>query len=218
MTFTRKLLFTTVGAALLVALSWRTALAFYDDESSLRLQVTPRDTEVFVDGYFAGTVDNFDGRFQRLHVQPGEHELTLYLDGHRKVTQQVLIRPRATFRIRHTMTPLAAGETPDARPAAPARPPAPPGTADALGRELARGDASYGAVAIRVQPAGAEVLIDGDRWEGAADGEALVVRLSSGSHRIEIRREGYRPYTTQVDIRDGATVPINVGLSRGESR
>jgi hypothetical protein len=216
-TFTRTLLLTTVGAALLVALSWRTALAFYDDESSLRLQVTPRETEVFVDGYFAGTVDDYDGRFQRLHVQPGEHELTLYLDGHRKVTQQVLIRPRATFRIRYMMTPLAVGETPDERPAAPARPPAPPETTDALGRELARGAASYGAVAIRVQPAGAEVLIDGERWEGA-DNDPLIVRLASGSHRIEIRKEGYRPYTTQVDIRDGATSPINVSLSRGESR
>jgi hypothetical protein len=217
-TFIRKPLLITIAAALLVALSWRTALAFYDDESSLRLQVTPRETEVFVDGYFAGTVDNFDGRFQRLRVQPGEHELTLYLEGHRKVTQQVLIRPRATFRIRYAMMPIAAGETPDARPVAPARPAAPAETTDALGREVARGDASYGAVAIRVQPAGAEVLIDGDRWEGGADNEPLVVRLSPGSHRIEIRKEGYRPYTTQVDVREGATLPINVSLSRGESR
>jgi hypothetical protein len=45
------------------------------------LQVIPRETEVFVDGYFAGRVDDFDGRFQRLHIQPGEHELTLCLDG-----------------------------------------------------------------------------------------------------------------------------------------
>jgi hypothetical protein len=51
--------------------------AFFDDESSPQLQVTPRETEVFVDGYFAGKVDDFDGRFQRLHVQPGEHELTV---------------------------------------------------------------------------------------------------------------------------------------------
>jgi hypothetical protein len=36
--------------------------------SSLQLQVTPRETEVFVDGYFAGRVDDFDGRFQRLPI------------------------------------------------------------------------------------------------------------------------------------------------------
>ena len=82
---------------LLVPLSSDTP-AFFDEESSLQLQVTPRETEVFVDGYFAGRVDDFDGRFQRLHIQPGEHDLTLYLDGHRKVTQTILIRPRSSFR------------------------------------------------------------------------------------------------------------------------
>ena len=36
-------------------------------DSSMRLQVKPLDTMVFVDGYFAGIVDDFDGTFQRLH-------------------------------------------------------------------------------------------------------------------------------------------------------
>ena len=105
------LLSCTTAALLLVPLSSDTP-AFFDDESSLQLQVTPRETEVFVDGYFAGRVDDFDGRFQRLHIQPGEHELTLYLDGHRKVIQTILIRPRSSFRIRYEMTPLAAGRRP----------------------------------------------------------------------------------------------------------
>lgn len=113
MTHTRQLILTLTMAIVAVAQPARNvAYAFYDNESSLRLQITPRETEVFIDGYLAGRVDDFDGRFQRLHVQPGEHELTLYLDGHRKVMQQVLIRPRASFRIRYAMVKLAAGETP----------------------------------------------------------------------------------------------------------
>jgi hypothetical protein len=92
-TLTRKtVLPLTAAAILLLPLSTDAPSAFYDLESALRLQVTPRETEVFVDGYFAGRVDDFDGRFQRLRIQPGEHELTLYLEGHRKITQQVLIR------------------------------------------------------------------------------------------------------------------------------
>ena len=43
----------------------------YDPSASLRLQVEPKETEVFIDGYFAGTVDDFDGFFQRLHLEPG---------------------------------------------------------------------------------------------------------------------------------------------------
>ena len=216
MTLTRKtVLPLTTAAMILMPLSTDRPAAFYDLESSLRLQVTPRETEMFVDGYFAGKVDDFDGRFQRLRIQPGDHELTLYLEGHRKVTQQVLVQPRATFRIRYTMTPLAAGETPDERPAAPParREGELPGEAAA-----AREKAAYGTLAIRVQPADARVLIDGERWEGASAQDPLVVQLSAGSHRIEVQRDGYRAYTTQVDILGGETSPINVSLSREEGR
>jgi hypothetical protein len=40
----------------------------FDPDASLRIEVTPRDAEVYVDGYYAGTVDDFDGTFQRLHI------------------------------------------------------------------------------------------------------------------------------------------------------
>src|SRR5678816_2017038 len=61
----------------------------YDISASLRLKVNPRDAEVFVDGYYAGTVDDFDGTFQRLHVGPGEHDLELFMPGHRSYQQKV---------------------------------------------------------------------------------------------------------------------------------
>jgi hypothetical protein len=201
---------------LLLPLSTGTPSAFYDPESSLRLQVTPRETEVFVDGYFAGRVDDFDGRFQRLRIQPGEHELTLYLEGHRKVTQQVLVQPRATFRIRYKMTPLAPGAAPEVRPLAPParRDGQPPSAVPATGEE----SAEYGTLAIRVQPTDADVLIDGERWDGTAANEPLVVQLAAGSHRVEVRKPGYRPYTTQIEIRRGEKSPVNVSLSREEGR
>jgi hypothetical protein len=201
---------------LLVPLSTGTPSAFYDPESSLRLQVTPRETEVFVDGYFAGRVDDFDGRFQGLRIQPGEHELTLYLDGHRKVTQQVLVQPRATFRIRYTMSPLAPGDAPDVRPPAPpARRDGQPSSAAPVARDES---AEYGTLAIRVQPTDAEVLVDGERWDGAAANEPLVVQLAAGAHRVEVRKPGYRTYTAQIEIRRGEKSPVNVSLSREEGR
>src|SRR3954466_1797342 len=42
-------------------------------ESDLRFEVKPKEASVYIDGYFAGKVDEFDGTFQRLHVTPGEH-------------------------------------------------------------------------------------------------------------------------------------------------
>jgi len=35
---------------------------------------------------------------------------------------------------------------------------------------------------------------------------------------VEVRREGYRSYTRQVEIKGGETSPINVSLSRGDGR
>jgi len=188
--------------------------AFFDEESSLQLQVSPRETEVFVDGYFAGRVDDFDGRFQRLHVQPGEHELTLYLDGHRTVMQTIRVRPRSSFRIRYAMTPLAAGDVPAVRPSRPERPSTPPDES-ATENEGAR-VAGYGAVAIRVQPSDAEILIDGQRWEGGS--ARVVVQLAAGAHNVDIRKDGYRSYSSKVDVRGGETSSINVRLSKGEGR
>ena len=189
---------------------------FYAPGASLRLQVSPRETEVFLDGYFAGTVDNFDGFFQRLHLEPGEHEVTLYLPGHRTVTQKILLEPGGTFRIRHTLEPLPAGAPPEPRPVAPAGPPpatgapAPPAARPAP----PAGENTFGAIAIRVQPADAEVLIDGERWQGPPSDEALVVQVAPGRYRVEVRKDGYRSYTTLIDVRAGDSTPVNIILPR----
>src|SRR5436189_1639896 len=87
-----------------------------DPGAAIRLEVKPKEAEVYVDGYYAGVVDDFDGTFQRLRVEPGEHEIELYLDGHRTVRQKVYLTPDNTFKIRYTMERLAAGEQPEARP------------------------------------------------------------------------------------------------------
>lgn len=189
---------------------------FAAHDASLRLQVSPRDTEVFVDGYYAGTVDDFDGFFQRLHLEAGEHDIDLYLPGHRTARQKIYVPPSGTFRIRHTMEPLAAGEAQEPRPAGP-----PPGAGRAPGapprgtlppRDAPASD--FGTLAIRVQPGDADVLIDGDRWEGPAPDEQLVLQIAAGRHRLEIRREGYRTYSSEVDVRSGETATLNVSLPR----
>jgi hypothetical protein len=190
---------------------------YYDTSASLQLQVTPRETEVFVDGHFAGVVNNFDGTFQRLHVEPGEHELTLFLAGHRPVTQHVYVQPRSTFRVKYTMEALGQGEPEPVRPAGATIQPSTPDRQpfDALGRPAgpAPRTGTAGSVAIRVQPADADILIDGERWSGSGD-ERLVVQLSAGRHRVEVNKDGYQPFSTDVEIRAGETSPLNISLGR----
>ena len=42
-----------------------------DDIGELRLQVSPRSAQVYVDGGYAGTVDDYDGTFQSLKLESG---------------------------------------------------------------------------------------------------------------------------------------------------
>ena len=213
------------------------------DEASVRLEVTPRHAEVYIDGYYAGVVDDFDGAFQRLHVEPGEHEIEIYLDGFRPFRQKVYLTHDRTFRIRQALQPLAPGEQPEPRPQPPAPPIAQapqPGTqqSPAPGQPMPRGPmgrrmppppqaepgqsappgrrapatSEYGTLAVRVQPADAEVSIDGAPWQGPGGQDRLVIEVAEGSHTVEIRKAGFRTYVTQVEIRRGETSQLNVSL------
>jgi PEGA domain-containing protein len=196
------------------------------DGASLRVQVTPRDTEVFIDNYYAGTADDFDGLFQRLHVEPGAHDITLYREGYRTIRQRIYIQPTGTFRLRYMMVPLGPGEIAEPRPAEPPRPPnapGPPGGAPSPQGAYPPPRSGYpppgnrsesASLSIRVQPANAEVFIDGEAWQGAAGDERLVVQVAPGVHHVEARREGYRTYQSDITVRPGETSTVNISLSR----
>jgi hypothetical protein len=70
--------------------------ASYDEEGTLRLKVKPRDAEVYVDGYYAGQVDDFDGIFQRLHLDSGPHRIEVRAAGYETLTFEVRITPDHT--------------------------------------------------------------------------------------------------------------------------
>jgi PEGA domain-containing protein len=195
---------------------------YYEPAAELRTQVTPRQAEVYVDGYLTGTVDDFDGIFQRLRVPLGEHEITIYYEGYRSIHQKMLFRPFESYTLREAMQPLAAGDAPEPRPVpserAPSQGPPPRGRAPmpAPGdRDADRSADRFGAVAVRVQPADADVFIDGERWETPAGENRLLVELSEGTHRVEIRKAGYKTYTSSITIRSGETVTLNVSLPSG---
>ena len=102
---------------------------YYSNEADVRVLVTPKEAEVYVDGYYAGIVDNFNGYFERLNLQPGGHEFVLYHDGYRTARQTAYLSPRSTFKLSYTMVPLSPGETPEPRPvpASVQQTPQPPG-------------------------------------------------------------------------------------------
>ncbi len=63
----------------------------------LRLKVSPRHATVYVDGYYAGIVDDFDGFFQRLTLEVGPHEIEIEAPGYGSQVFDVYVDPERTI-------------------------------------------------------------------------------------------------------------------------
>lgn len=179
----------------------------YDYRSSLRIRNTPREAEVFVNGYFVGLVDDFDGWAQRLYLEPGEHEIAIHLEGFRTRRTLMLFRPGQSYRLALGLEPLGPGEAPEPRPMPSGAPARDESARRASGQAL-------GSLSLRIQPADADVFIDGERWEWPAGSDRLVVDVPEGTRRIEVRRQGHQAYETTVTVKRGETTALNISLPR----
>jgi hypothetical protein len=193
--------------------------------ANLRIQVQPKSAEVYVDGYLAGIVDQFDGMFQGMLVAPGSHEITIYHEGYRRIVERMYLSVGSSYKIKGVMEKFGPGEPNEPRPAPapqpvqpqrqeprPAAPPVSPPPDETSPPVSAA--SRFGQVAIRVQPGDADVIIDGEAWKGPQGAERLVVHLPAGAHRFEIRKEGFEPFVTAIEIRAGEATVLNVSLSK----
>ena len=67
------------------------------EQGSLKLKVKPRTAKVYVDGYFVGLVDEFDGAFQKLALNGGRHKVEVRAEGFETAEFDVLITPDQTI-------------------------------------------------------------------------------------------------------------------------
>jgi hypothetical protein len=68
----------------------------YRDNGSLRLKIEPKQAQVYIDGYYVGLVDSFNGAFQKLGIEGGGHQVELKADGYEALQFEVLITPGET--------------------------------------------------------------------------------------------------------------------------
>jgi hypothetical protein len=71
----------------------------------VRLEVLPRHAEVIVDGYYAGTVDDFDGSFQRLELEDGAHKIEIRAPGFQPAAFDVNVLAGQTVKYRGDLIP-----------------------------------------------------------------------------------------------------------------
>jgi hypothetical protein len=95
--------------------SWGPRDYYYDSRFSgygygypngeLRLQVRPRDAEVYVDGYYAGEVDDFDGFTQSLTLEEGPYSIEIVAPGFEPLEFDVRIQPGRKITYRGELLP-----------------------------------------------------------------------------------------------------------------
>jgi hypothetical protein len=190
----------------------------YQDTGSLRVIVEPATTRVFVDGYYAGTADDFDGLFQRLHVAAGRHEITLKLDGYRTRRFRVYVPSGHTVKLRHDMA-RGAGEDMEDLTGGPEVRGGPAGyerledeRPDARVDPRGAIPADTGRLRVDIRPPDASIYIDGV-FRGPARAMDGVL-LPSGRHHVEIVRPGYRTDEREIEVRDGEVTDLRADLER----
>ena len=107
------------------------SFAYYpidDDRALVRVLVTPKEATVYVDGFYAGIVDDFDGFLRPLPLPAGAHDIVLYLEGYRTVQKRAYLAPGSTVELQETMVCLPAGERGESPALAPPFPPPPFGS------------------------------------------------------------------------------------------
>lgn len=190
-----------------------------DDMGSVRVLVEPEETKVYLDGYYAGVADDFDGVFQRLHVAPGRHEITLKLQGYQTHRVKVYVPRDDTLKIRHHMLRGAETEITEenmVRPGDEER--AQPTERYSQRRDrdddedAENDEEDTGTVSLNVEPRDASVYVDG-AFQGAGR-EARRLELAAGHHRIEIVRPGYRTAERDVEVKSGRSEDLEIHLEK----
>jgi hypothetical protein len=196
---------------------------YYERRADIRLLVTPRTAAVYVDGFYAGVVDDFDGIFQGLPLPPGGHSIELYLEGFHTIRRSVYLAQGSTFKLRETLRPLAPGERSEPPMLAPPLPAPPEGSylspitpprvppPQSEQPQAGKSEEQMGTLRLQVKPATADVTIDGEPWLTADPGH-FVIDLSVGHHRIDVAQPNHAPASQEVDVDAGKTTSLTISL------
>jgi hypothetical protein len=91
-------------------------------------------------------------------------------------------------------------------------PPEQPRTPDSPDRLSANMARNFGTLSVGIQPADAEVLLDGQKQSLEKGQTRLIIQLPEGVHRLTIQKSGFSTFETDLQIRRGRTLGFDVSL------
>jgi len=155
----------------------------------LDLEIEPDDADVYLDGVYQGEVDQFDGHPDYLWVKPGRH--TLEFRKRKYQSLRILFEVKADERKRFPQELYKLREGEPKRVELNMLPPSP-----------SKPKAQVAFLKFLVEPADAALWIDG-AFRGTAgqfDGNPEKAKVSSGTHKIELTRPGYRSHAVEIRL------------------
>jgi len=171
------------------------------ETADVRLDVSPKDAQVYVDRIYAGVVDDFDGVFQRLTLHPGPHLLEIRKIGYTTLAVELNLAPGQTITYRRRMEPSSGeGRTPPPAPA--------PGFEEGAALPAPDDiDLPPGEVRFDVTPKEAAVYDDGV-YAGIVDdfNGSQHLLLAPGRHHVELKMEGYETLEVDLIVDAGQTI------------
>ena len=156
----------------------------------LKTKVKPDDAGVWINGDYVGHADRFSGPGENLLLPPGEYEVRFTMVYYQDHVETVTIKAGEKTVVRRKLAP-----SDEKRPTGP------------FGK-------------VKIHPVGAlnaAVLVNG-RHIGYADQInkiAQTLLLEPGTHEIELRYEGYKPWKQTVEIEAGQRIELTPQMTPG---
>lgn len=227
------------------------ALPGASDAPNLTVVVTdvrPGRARLYLDDRYIGRADDFDGRHGALYLEPGRYVLEARLGGYRTDRFEVVADAGRTVEIRHWLERVRgepverAGEGPPApfpleRVFGPQSRVAPADAVDTgvpCRREagmpagdappVASSSAQRATLRLRVVPAEARVLLDGELLATGVELDRVQTGLAvdPGRRVLEVTAPGHRPVTLELDLVAGEVtervVELEVDVAAGTSQ
>lgn len=178
--------------------------------------IRPKSADVWVDGELAGEARDYNGRWDRLWLPPGEHTLEFTAPGHMTLRRQVRVPPAGLVVIEDQ---LREGEGFDPRSSAADEreaSPEPSSGAPAAAVPEREPGLRQGLLHLEVHPADAAVYLDGVFLARADELSRLhgALPVAVGGHTVDVVRPGNRGETKDVDVQEGEPTRISLELKR----
>jgi len=187
--------------------------------------IHPEEAEVYLDGKLIGIADDFDGFPGYLAVKPGRHTLRFRQQGFRSLSFNLRLRAGELVDLDRKLPKLGEGESDDLPPPPSRRRDAEDDRLSRPGRqkgsseeepEVLRLEQDFGVLRLKVSPAEAKVMIDGDFFGTGAEISRLHrgIPLRPGEHRIDVTLAGYRKQAIETKIEEDEENSVQIALKR----